>query len=118
MKKFLLALAMFFTLAINAQTNNDLWIGVWEEETGDYYVVILNDEEEGYKFVNFSFIYPDLPDEYFISSNKYSLKTRVHNKDNDWNVNLSYTIVDKNTLSVEFSGDHKDTLLYYRKHIQ
>ena len=118
MKKFLLALAMFFTLAISAQQNNDPWTGIWEEETGDYYVVILNNEEEGYKFASFSFMEQDIVDEYFVSSSEDNLKTKVHNKDNNWNVNLSYTIVDKNTLSVEFSGDHKDTLLYYRKYIQ
>jgi hypothetical protein len=117
MKKILLLLAIFFTLVTSAQQNNGPWTGIWLGEVGDYYTVILNNDREGYKFINFSFGEQDAVDEYLLSIDKSSLKTRIHNKDNDWNVNLIYTMVDENTLSVEFSGDYNDTMLYHRKTI-
>ena len=52
MKKILLLLAIFFTLVTSAQQNNGPWTGIWLGEVGDYYTVILNNDREGYKFID------------------------------------------------------------------
>ena len=54
MKKTILGLAMLFCMAMNAQETNP-FSGIWYGEIGDYYTVILHNDAEGYKFLNFSF---------------------------------------------------------------
>ena len=52
MNKLLLAIAMLFSVVISA--TEDI-TGIWydSDDIGEYYIVILNNEEEGYKFLNF-----------------------------------------------------------------
>tara|TARA_R100000808_G_C2129171_1_gene138727 strand:- start:107 stop:466 length:360 start_codon:yes stop_codon:yes gene_type:complete len=114
MKKTILAIAMLFSVVMNAQIETNPFSGIWYGEIGDYHTVILHNDIEGYKFINFSFGEQDSVDEYLVENNSNSLTTRIHNKDNNWNVSLLYTIIDKNTLSVEFSGDYENTIIYHR----
>lgn len=119
MKKFLLALAMFFTLAIGAQEKDSPWTGIWYGAKGDYHLIILNNPESGYKFINFSFGDQKTIDEYFLSEEGNNLKTKIEDlhEGNVWNVNASYTIVNDYSLLVEFSGDYENTLVYHKQNI-
>lgn len=117
MKKTILAIAMLFSMAMNAQIETNPFSGIWYGEIGDYYTVILHNDSEGYKFLNFSFGEQDSVNEYLVENNSNSLTTRIHNKDNNWNVSLFYTIINEDTLLVEFSGDYEDTIIYHRGYI-
>ena len=55
MKKAILTIAMLFSMAMYSQENIT---GIWYDNTdvGEYYIVILNNQQEGYQFLNFSFV--------------------------------------------------------------
>ena len=112
MKKTILALAMLFSITILGQSSqlshNDMvndFTGIWNDDnTGDYYTVILNNEEEGYKFLNFSFGERDVVEEIVMEVSNDSVKTMIINHDNGWRLYCEYTYVDENTLAVNYSG--------------
>jgi len=117
MNKLLLAIVVLFSIAISA--TEDI-TGVWydDKDSGEYYVVILNNEEEGYKFINFSFKEQDTVDELVLAKNESSVWTRVTNDDNDWDVICEYSYVDENTLQVIYEGDYNGTDYLKRKQIK
>jgi len=114
MKKTILAIAMLFSVVTNGQD----FTGIWQDN-GDtsYYIVILNNYEEGYIFSNFSFIEQDTVQEKFISKDENIITTVVHNSDNGWRVFIEYTYIDPNTIEVKYTGDIERTGLLYKQKI-
>jgi len=116
MKKTILAIAMLFSIVINSQ--NKGITGIWNDSvTGDYYTVILSNEEEGFKFLNFSFGEQDTVNEFFLDLDNDTIKTIVNNPDNNWKVYCEYILVDNNTLQVTYSGNYEGTHYMERKYI-
>jgi carboxypeptidase C (cathepsin A) len=117
MNKLLLAIAMLCSVAISATENIT---GIWydKEDGGEYYIVILNNKEEGYKFVNFSFKEQDTVNETLLAEEKNTIWTRITNDDNDWDVICKYSYIDKNTLKVTYEGDYNGTDYLKRKKIK
>ncbi len=122
MKKlfYLFILLLFTTSFSNTLNSNDDEItdvcieditGIWYDEydAGEYYVVILNNENEGYKFLNFSFKEQDTVNETLIAEAGNIIWTRIINNDNDWELICEYDIIDENILKVTYEGDYNGT---------
>ena len=116
MNKLLLAIAMFFNVAMYAQENIT---GIWYDDTdvGEYYIVILNNEEEGYQFLNFSFAEQDVVNEKVVEATVNKVTTQVNNPDNGWKLKCVYSFVDENTLKVVYTGDYEGVDYLKRKQI-
>ncbi len=122
MKKlfYLFILLLFTTSFSNTLNSNDNEItdacigditGIWYDEydAGEYYVVILDNEKEGYKFLNFSFREQDTVNETLIAEAGNIVWTRIINNDNDWELLCEYVFIDENTLKVTYEGDYNGT---------
>ena len=116
MNKLLLAIAMFFSVVINA--TEDI-TGIWydSDDIGEYYIVILNNEEEGYQFLNFSFVEQDVVNEKVVNVTPNKVTTQVNNPDNGWKLKCVYSFVDENTLKVIYTGDYEGVDYLKRKQI-
>ncbi len=110
-----LALAMLFCITTQSQNNIS---GIWEQdESSDYYTVILNNNTKGYIFANFSFVQQNIVLENFVEETNNYVKTVVHNPDNGWRVYCEYRKIDNDTLMVTYSGDYIATHKFVRKTI-
>ena len=116
MNKLLLAIAMFFNMAMHAQENIT---GIWYDDTdvGEYYIVILNNDREGYQFLNFSFAEQDVVNEKVVNVTPNKVTTQVNNPDNGWKLKCIYSFVDENTLKVIYTGDYEGVDYLKRKQI-
>ena len=116
MNKLLLAIAMFFNIAMHAQENITC---IWYDDTdvGEYYIVILNNDREGYQFLNFSFAEQDVVSEKVVNVTPDKVVTQVNNPDNGWELKCVYYFVDENTLKVVYTGDHEGVDYLKRKQI-
>jgi hypothetical protein len=120
MKKlfYLFILLQLTTSFSNTLNSNDGDItGIWfdDKDVGGYYVVILNNVEEGYQFVNFSFFEQDTVTETLLEDDGNVVWTKINNPDNDWYVICAYSYVDKNTLKVIYEGEYNGTDYLKRK---
>ena len=117
MKKAILTIAMLFSMAMYSQENIT---GIWYDNTdvGEYYIVILNNQKEGYQFLNFSFVEQDIVNEKVVDVTPKEVITKVNNPDNGWNLKCVYSYVDENTLKVEYSGDYNGTDYLKRRYIK
>ena len=116
MKKAILTIAMLFSMTIYSQENIT---GIWYDNTdiGEYYIVILNNEEEGYQFLNFSFVEQDIVNEKVVEATINKVTTQVNNPDNGWKLKCVYSFVDENTLKVVYTGDYQGVDYLKRKQI-
>ncbi len=114
MKKTILTLAMLFSVVVNGQD----FSGIWQDE-GDssFYIVILNNNEKGLIFSNFSFIEQNLVQEKVLNRDENVVKTVVHNPDNGWRTFCKYTYINRNTIQIEYTGDIARTSFLHRKKI-
>ena len=117
MNKLLLAIAMLFSVVISA--TEDI-TGIWydSDDIGEYYIVILNNEEEGYKFLNFSFKEQDTVDEVVLARTENMVWTKVTNDDNGWEIQCVYSFVDENTLKAIYTGSYEGVDYLKRKQIK
>ena len=117
MKKAILTIAMLFSMVMYSQENIT---GIWYDNTdvGEYYIVILNNQQEGYQFLNFSFVEQDVVNEKVVDVTSDTVVTKVNNPDNGWRVYTTYEYIDDNTLSVNYEGDYESTHIFYRKEIK
>ena len=117
MKKAILTIAMLFSMVMYSQENIT---GIWYDNTdvGEYYIVILNNQQEGYQFLNFSFVEQDVVNEKVVSVTSNTVVTKVNNPDNGWSLQCVYSYVDDYTLKVEYTGDYVGTDYLKRKHIK
>lgn len=114
---FTLVAAISFSAAIYTQENIT---GIWYDNTdvGEYYIVILNNQKEGYQFLNFSFVEQDIVNEKVVDVTPNEVITKVNNPDNGWNLKCVYSYVDENTLKVEYTGDYNGTDYLKRRYIK
>ena len=114
MKKLILIAVMLFSIAVSATDFN----GIWQSEDTTYNKVILfNQDDERYNFINFSFDeQSEMNEEVLYSTDSY-IKTKIHNPKNGGTVFVYYTIIDENTLLAKFSGDAIADTLYKLKKI-
>ncbi len=116
MKKIILGLVMLFSITTNSQ--NEKLTGIWADFTGsDYYTVILNNKEEGFKFLNFSFGEQDIVQETFLNIKGDTIKTIVNNPDNNWKIYCEYKLIKDDLLKVIYSGDYNGIHYMNRKGI-
>jgi|TARA_R100000084_G_C4603042_1_gene124218 hypothetical protein len=116
MKKTILAIAMLFSIVMQGQQNNIE--GIWEQDEGsNYYTVILNNNNKGYIFTNFSFQHQNIVLENFVEETNAYVKSVVHNPDNGWRVYCEYKKIDNDTLVVTYTGDYNKTHKFIRKTI-
>tara|TARA_R100000322_G_scaffold166205_1_gene132355 strand:+ start:170 stop:529 length:360 start_codon:yes stop_codon:yes gene_type:complete len=116
MKKLLLCIVMLFSITMNSHELHENLSGVWSSNETSYYVVILYNEDEGYKFVNFSFYEQDTVEEQVVEATDNYVKTRLVNPDNEWEVFITYTYED-NTLTCKFEGDSNHSTIYKKNWI-
>jgi len=125
MKKILIVLAMFFTIAISAQ--NETWTGLWQQNSNEFYdsstgnstyfFAILDNFKEGLKVVNFSIYEEDTVEVTILKRNQYSFEMKLYNLDNDFETIWTCTVLDENTIKVKGSGDWNGELTLERKKI-
>ena len=110
MKKILLALAMFFTIAISAQ--NKTLTGLWQQNSDEFYnsstgsstyfFAILDNSKEGFKVVNFSIVEEDTVEITVLKRDQYSFEMKLHNPDNKFEVIWTCKVLNEDTIKVQF----------------
>jgi len=115
MKKLLLSICILFTMASYSQISKDIQ-GVWKGESS-YYVLVVCNEEEKLQFTNVSWKEGNILKEKVVEKEKEYIITQIYNPENDWRVSIKYTMVDKNTVRCEFSGDNDNVSIYKRQYI-
>ena len=115
MKKLLLSICILITMTSYSQISKEI-PGVWKGENSSYYVLVVNKEEK-LVFTNISWVQGNvLKEEVLEKENKYII-TQIYNPENDWWVSIKYTMIDKNTVKCEFSGDDNSVSIYKRHYI-
>jgi hypothetical protein len=114
MKKLLLSICILFTIASYSQISKDIQ-GVWKGENSSYYVLVVGNEEEKLQFTNVSWKEGNILKEKVLEKEKEYIITQIYNPENDWWVSIKYTMVDKNTVKCEFSGDSGNISIYKRQ---
>jgi len=110
-----LVIAIAFSLTMQGQKNIT---GIWQQDEGsNYYTVILNNNEKGYVFTNFSFSQQNVVIENFVEETDTYVKSVVHNPDNGWRVYCEYSNISNDTLMVVYRGDYNKTHKFIRKTI-
>jgi hypothetical protein len=129
MKKILLALAMFFTVAVSAQ--DETWTGLWQQNSYEFFnsskgsstcfFAILDNSKEGLKVVNFSIYEEDTVEVTVLKRDQYGFEMELYNPDNKFKVIWVCKVLNKNTIKVQFqeidSGDWSGELTLERKKI-
>jgi hypothetical protein len=111
MKKLLLSIAMLFSIAMYSHDLSDKLRGAWSSAETSYYVVILHNENSGYKLVNFSFRENQTLQETVVEEGKDYIKTRLYNPNNKFETFVKYTFVD-GELHCEFKGESNHVTVY------
>ena len=112
MKNLLLSLVMLFSITMQGQLADQLR-GVWSSENTSYYVVILHDGAK-FNFTNFSFAENKSLKETVLVEKEDYIKTKIFNPSNNWEVFITYKVVDENTISCTFEGSTNHTSYYKR----
>jgi hypothetical protein len=117
MNKLLLAIAMLFSVVVSA--TEDI-TGIWYDDTDteQFYVVILNNEKVGYKFINFSFKRQETVNEVVLNTTETTINTSITSNEGDWNLTCEYSYIDEDTLQVVYEGDYNGTAYLKRKQIK
>ena len=116
MKKLLLSICIFITMTSYSQISEEIQ-GVWKGERSSYYVLVVADEEKKLQFANVSWREGNILKEEVVEKEKKYIITQIYNPKTDWWVSIKYTMVDKNTVQCEFSGDTDNVSIYKRQYI-
>jgi len=116
MKKLLLSICILFTMTSYSQISKDIQ-GIWKGEDSSYYVLIVANEEEKLQFTNISWQAGNILKEEILEKEREHIITQIYNPENDWWVSIKYTMVNKNTVQCEFSGDNDSVSIYKRQYI-
>ena len=109
MKKILLALAMFFTIAISAQDKT--WTGLWQQDSEEFFnlslpakstffFAILDNFKEGLKIVNFSIYEEDTVELTIVKRNQHGFEIKLYNPDNNYETIWMCKVLNENTIKV------------------
>ena len=115
MKKLLLSICMLITMTSYSQISKEIQ-GIWKGEKSSYYVLVVA-KEERLQFTNISWMQGNILKEEILEKEKEYIITQIYNPENDWWVSIKYTMVDKNTVKCEFSGDSENVSIYKRQYI-
>jgi len=91
--------------------------GIWKGKGSSYYVLVVANEEERLQFTNVSWTQGNILKEEILEKEREHIITQIYNPENDWWVSIKYTMVDKNTVKCEFSGDSENVSIYKRQYI-
>jgi hypothetical protein len=116
MKKLLLSICILITMTSYSQISKEIQ-GVWKGENSSYYVLVVANKEERLQFANVSWEQGNILKEEILEKEKEHIITQIYNPENDWWVSIKYTMVDKNTVRCEFSGDSDNVSIYKRQYI-
>lgn len=111
MKQLLLVIVMLFSITMQSQDLSEELRGVWSSPNTSYYVVILHDDENGYEFVNFSFVENQTLKETLIEEGENYVKTQIHNLTNNFKTKIKYTFID-GELHCTFEGGSNHVTIY------
>jgi len=116
MKKLLLSICMLIAMTSYSQISKEL-PGIWKGESSSHYVFVVVNEEEKLQFTNVSWKEGNILKEEVLEKEKEHIITQIYNPKTDWWVLIKYTMVDKNTVQCEFSGDTDNVSIYKRQYI-
>jgi len=116
MKKLLLSMCILITMTSYSQISKEIQ-GIWKGETSSYYVLVVGNEEEKLLFTNVSWERGNVLKEEVLEKENEHIITQIYNPENDWWVSIKYTMIDKNTLKCEFSGDDNSVSIYKRQYL-
>ncbi len=116
MKKLFLSICMLIAMTSYSQISKEIQ-GVWKGENSSYYVLVVANKEERLQFTNVSWKEGNILKEEVLEKEREHIITQIYNPENDWWVSIKYTMVDKNTVRCEFSGDSDNVSIYKRKYI-
>ena len=116
MKKLLLSICMLIAMTSYSQISKEL-PGIWKGKNSSHYVLVVVNEEEKLQFTNVSWKEGNILKEEVVEKEKKYIITQIYNPKTDWWVSIKYTMVDKNTVQCEFSGDSENVSIYKRQYI-
>lgn len=111
MKKLLLSIVMLFSIAMHSHNLSDKLRGAWSSTETSYYVVILHNENTGYKLVNFSFRENQTLQETVVEEGENYIKTKLYNPNNKFETFVTYTFVNEE-LHCKFEGESNHVTVY------
>ena len=116
MKKLLLGICILINTVSYSQISEEIQ-GVWKGENSSYYVLVVADKDKKLQFANVSWREGNILKEEVVEKEKKYIITQIYNPKTDWWVSIKYTMVDKNTVQCEFSGDTDNVSIYKRQYI-
>jgi len=116
MKKLLLSICMLIAMTSYSQISKEL-PGIWKGERSSHYVFVVANEEEKLQFTDVSWREGNILKEVVLDKAEDYIITQIYNPENDWWVSIKYTMIDKNTVQCEFSGDSTNISIYKRQYI-
>lgn len=116
MKNLFLTFFTFTVLNTVAQINFNYsdFNGHWITDDSIYELVILYNEEDEFQFLNFNLESGTTLDEKVLNYKDGIIKTQLINKENDWDIHCSYSIISKDSLSVKITGSYDGTIIFKR----
>ena len=119
---------MLFAIAVSAQDKT--WTGLWQQNNYEFwnssegsstcFFAILDNAEEGLKVINFNIHDQDAVEVTILQRNQDGFKMKLYNPDNNFEVIWTCTVLDENTIKVQFQeidSDWNGELTLERKRI-
>ena len=119
---------MLFAIAVSAQDKT--WTGLWQQNNYEFwnssegsstcFFPILDNPEEGLKVINFNIHDQDAVEVTILQRNQDGFKMKLYNPDNNFEVIWTCTVLDENTIKVQFQeidSDWNGELTLERKRI-
>ncbi len=96
--------ALFITLASFTAKAQEQFNGMWQINGSDYICTILASEYAVIKVYNTSFKDCDVIDELILAQDANSFTSKLYNPDNGYTVEIKYTLINKDSISTQYSG--------------
>ena len=112
MKKLFITLFLLFTFSI--LTAQEEFNGMWESEDSSYITTIIASEYKVLNVFNTSFVDHRIITEDIINQKDNEFTTELNNDRNGYSVKIEYSLKNKDTLVLKYSGDLEGEYLLTR----
>lgn len=99
-----LIIALFITLSSMSLMAQEQFNGIWANSGSDYMKTILASDYKVIKVYNTSFDEYRIINETIVSEDGKTFTTKLHNKENGYIVKIEYLLINKDSISIKFTG--------------
>jgi len=99
-----LIIALFIALASFTAKAQEQFNGIWANSGSDYMKTILASEYSVIQVYNTSFDEYRVINETILSEDDKTFTTKLHNKENGYTVKIEYLLINKDSISIKFTG--------------